>query len=280
MPGYDLHTHTMFSDGTTTPEDNVRLALEIGLDGLGVTDHDTTGAHDRARAAAAGSDLEIVPGVEFSAESDGASVHLLAYWFDPADPDLAAEMQRIRGQRERRAQQMVERFNDLGIPVTMEQVRAAAGNAPIGRPHVASAVVEQGGAADVREVFDRWLHDGGAAYVPKYAVEPVRAIALLRAAGGAVVLAHPALHGRDRQGLDEAAVAAMAEAGLAGIEADHPDHTPAERSRYRRVAADHDLVTVAGSDFHGARKRLALGQATTSRRQLDRLRERLPAGTH
>lgn len=276
MPGYDLHTHTVLSDGTTTPEDNVRQALDLGLEGLGVTDHDTTAPHDRARAAAEGTGLEIIPGVEFSAELDGASVHVLGYWIDGDDPALSAEMDRLRNERSRRGEQIVEKFRSLGVEITFERVQEIAGAAPIGRPHIAKAVVEVGAAADIQEVFDEWLADGGPAYVPKYAVHPIRAVELLRAAGGVAVLAHPGLYGRDDGGVGDDLVAAMTDAGLAGIEADHPDHDSRMRRRYRDLAAALDLVTVAGSDFHGERKDLELGEAVTSRTELERLRARLP----
>ena len=275
MPGYDLHTHTTFSDGTTTPEHNVEVALRLGLEGLGVTDHDTTATYERALAAADGTALEIVTGAEVSAELDGHSVHVLGYWFDPADPALADEMDRVRNERERRAEEIVIRFRDeIGLPVSIERVRELAGNAPIGRPHIATAVIETGAAQDTQEVFDRWLYDGGPAYVPKYAVHPDRAVQLIVAAGGVAVLAHPGLYARKDLGIDDDVIAGMAAAGLAGIEADHPDHTPERAAHFRDLARAHDLVLTAGSDYHGDRKDLVLGQATTPRDAVERLRER------
>ncbi|MDP8928086.1 MAG: PHP domain-containing protein [Actinomycetota bacterium] len=275
MAGYDLHTHTTFSDGTTTPAANVELALRAGLEGLAVTDHDTADAWQPARDAAAGTALEIVPGVELSAELSGASIHVLGYWFDPTRPALAAEMRRLRNERVRRGEQIVARFNELGIPISIERVREIAGDAPLGRPHIASAVVELGAAADVDEVFGRWLHDGGPAYVPKYAVDPVTCVQLVVDAGGVAVLAHPGLYGPDDSGLDAGIVEAMASAGLAGIEADHPDHSSERRALYRDLAVGLDLVITGGSDFHGDRKDLALGEVATPRAQVERLRARL-----
>lgn len=280
MPGYDLHTHTDLSDGTTTPEDNVRDALELGLEGLGVTDHDTTAPIARAHAAAGGSGLEIVGGTEFSAELAGRSVHVLGYWIDPDDQPLQAEMDRLRNEREHRAEAIVARFGDLGVQVTMTRVRELAGTAPIGRPHIAAAVVETGAAATIREVFDTWLADGGPAYVPKHAVDPTTAVRLLVAAGGVAVLAHPGLYGAreagqvDEPGIAETAVEEMAAAGMAGIEADHPDHPELQRRRYRDLARALDLEVTAGSDYHGERKTNRLGSATTSRAVVERLRAR------
>jgi predicted metal-dependent phosphoesterase TrpH len=275
VPGYDLHTHTILSDGTTTPEDNVRMAVELGLEGLGVTDHDTTAPIERATAAADGTGLEIVPGTEFSAELGESSVHVLGYWIDPDDVALQTEMDRLRNERSRRAEQIVARFNALDVPITFARVRELAGEAPIGRPHIAKAVVETGAADQIREVFDRWLQDGGPANVPKYAVDPVHAVELIRGAGGVAVVAHPGLYGRTDQGLDAATIEAMVGAGMAGIEADHPDHDDLTRARYRDLALALGLVITSGSDFHGERKALQLGESTTPRARLEALRSRL-----
>ena len=276
MAGYDLHTHTDLSDGTTSIEANVADAVRLGLEGLGVTDHDTTAPFERALAAADGTGLELVLGTEFSAEHDGFSVHVLGYWIDPADAVLQAEMDRLRNERHHRAAAIVERFRDLGVEVTFARVQEIAGAAPIGRPHIAQAVVESGAAADTREVFDTWLADGGPAYVGKHAVDPVRAVELLTGAGGVAVLAHPGLFGaRDGvQGLGADVVEAMVAAGMAGIEADHPDHRDEHRARYRDLARAHDLVVTAGSDYHGAAKVQGLGAATTARAVVEDLRGR------
>jgi 3',5'-nucleoside bisphosphate phosphatase len=274
VTGFDLHTHTVFSDGTTTPEDNVRDALAVGLEGLGVTDHDTAAAFERAVAAADGTPLELVLGVEFSAERDGRSVHVLGYWIDPGYAPLAEELERLRDERTDRARRIVGRFHDLGIEVSFDRVVAIAAGAPIGRPHIAAAVVESGAAGSLREVFDRYLADGGPAYVEKHAVHPVRAVELLVASGGIAVLAHPGLDGpRDGTGgLEADLIEAMAGAGLAGIEADHPDHSDEQRRRYRDLAVALRLEVTGGSDYHGAGKDNPLGCAITSREVVERLR--------
>jgi 3',5'-nucleoside bisphosphate phosphatase len=274
VAGYDLHTHTTFSDGTTTPEENVRDALTIGLDGLGVTDHDTTAGYERARAAADGTSLELVLGTEFSAELDGRSVHLLGFWIDPGFAPLADELDRLRNEREHRARAIVDRFHGLGIEVAFERVVELAGGAPIGRPHIARAVVDTGAASELREVFDTWLADGGPAYVEKHAVSPERAVELLVASGGVAVLAHPGLFGaRDGVGgIGAEVIERLVAVGLAGIEAAHPDHTDEQRDHYRDLAAALGLEVTAGSDYHGEAKSNPLGCATTPRAVVERLR--------
>jgi 3',5'-nucleoside bisphosphate phosphatase len=273
--GFDLHVHSNCSDGTEEVEDVVAAAATAGLEGLALTDHDTLQGIARAQAAADAAGLELVPGTEFSAELDGWSVHLLGLWVDPDEPVLAAELHRLRNERSERAERIVERFQALGAPVSIDRVRELAGPAPIGRPHIAAAVVETGFAADEREVFDRWLRDGGPANVPKHAVDPRRAVELLRGAGGVAVLAHPALRGRDDAPvLTDAFIAELAEAGLAGLEVDHPDHPFPVRDRLRALAARLDLVPTGGSDFHGTAKPNRVGDATTTREALERLRSR------
>lgn len=276
MAGYDLHTHTDASDGTTSIEDNVADAVALGLAGLGVTDHDTTAPFERALSAAAGTGLEVVLGTEFSAEHQGHSVHVLGYWLDPTDQPLQTEMDRLRNERYHRAEAIVAKFAALGVPVTFDRVRELAGDAPIGRPHIAQAVVETGAAADTREVFDTWLADGGPAYVEKHAVDPIRAVELLRGAGAAVVLAHPGLYGaRDGiGGIPDEVVEAMAAAGMVGIEADHPDHSAQHRAHYRDLARGLSLVVTAGSDYHGEAKENRLGSATTDLAAVEELRAR------
>lgn len=278
LSGFDLHTHTDLSDGTTSIEANVADAVALGLEGLGVTDHDTTAPFERAVEAAAGTGLELVLGTEFSAELDGFSVHVLGYWIDPTDQVLQTELDRLRDERTHRARAIVERFNALDVPVRFERVRELAGAAPIGRPHIAQAVVETGAASETREVFDTWLADGGPAYVEKHAVSPVRAVELLRGAGGVAVLAHPGLWGaRDGEGgVPAETVEELAAAGLAGIEARHPDHTDEHLDRYADLARALDLVVTAGSDYHGAAKENPLGSVTTPRVAVEALRARLP----
>ncbi len=270
---FDMHTHSVHSDGTTTIEHNVREAVALGLEGLAVTDHDTMAGCDEAFDAADGTGLQIVPGTEFSAEHEGWSVHVLGFWIDAADDALTSELDRLRNERVHRARAIVERFVALGIDVSFDRVQQIAGAAPVGRPHIAQAVVEAGGAADTREVFDRYLADGGPANVPKHAVDPCRAVELLRGAGGVAVLAHPGLYAQreGQAGISTDVIEAMAGVGLVGIEAEHPDHTSVQRAHYGDVARALGLVVTAGSDYHGEAKDNRLGSATTSREAVERL---------
>ena len=275
MPGYDLHTHSTLSDGTATPTENVRLAVERGLDGLGVTDHDTTDGTDEARVAAGGG-IAIVPGLELSAEHDGVSLHVLGYWVDPADDALRDELRRLHDTRFRRGELIVEKLRSLGYDLSFDRVRAIAGDDLIARPHIAQAMVEAGIVATEKEAFDRYISDEGPAYVPKHALAPLDALALIRDAGGACVLAHPGMW-RGSESVPEGLIEAMAAGGMAGLEVDHPDHDEAQRARYGAIAARLGLVRTGASDCHGARYDFRLGSETTPAELVDELRNRATA---
>jgi 3',5'-nucleoside bisphosphate phosphatase len=256
----DLHVHSSASDGTDPPAEVMRRAARAGLDVVALTDHDTVAGHAEARAAAG--PVSLLPGMELSCKLDGRSVHMLAYLFDPDQPALAAELARIRDDRVIRARAMVDRLAALGVPVTWEQVVAIAGPAVVGRPHIARAMAASGVIASPREAFTRdWIADGGRAYVGRYALDPVRAIGLVRTAGGVTALAHPRA-GRDTSMPDEQ-IARLAAAGLAGLEVYHPDQPDTERVRLLALARDLALVATGGSDDHGSLTGHRLGTETT-----------------
>jgi 3',5'-nucleoside bisphosphate phosphatase len=260
----DLHVHSNASDGTDPPAEVMRRAAQAGLDVVALTDHDTVAGHAQARRALPGS-LTLLPGMELSCRLEGPrrgvpggssprgqqSVHLLAYLFDPDDPDLAAETSRIRDDRVLRARAMVDRLIDLGVPITWDDVAAIAGSAVVGRPHIARAMAASGAIASPADAFTpQWIADGGRAYVDRYALDPVRAIALVRAAGGVAVLAHPradrALLVSDQQ------IASLAAAGLAGVEVFHPDQPESEQANLLGLTRDLGLIATGGSDDHGS----------------------------
>ncbi|MFC8129553.1 PHP domain-containing protein [Streptomyces sp. NPDC057302] len=261
----DLHTHSTASDGTDTPAQLVRNAAAAGLDVVALTDHDTTRGYAEAVAAlgALDRDLTLVTGAELSCRLDGVGLHMLAYLFDPDEPELARERELVRDDRVPRAKAMVGKLQELGVPVSWEQVARIAGDGSVGRPHIAEALVELGVVPTVSDAFtDDWLADGGRAYAEKHELDPFDAIRLVKAAGGVTVFAHPAAVKRG-QVVPEAAMAELAAAGLDGVEADHMDHDPATRTRLHGLAADLGLLATGSSDYHGSRKTCVLGEFTT-----------------
>ncbi|MGV9283034.1 PHP domain-containing protein [Streptomyces sp. NPDC003730] len=258
----DLHTHSTASDGTDTPAQLVRKAAATGLDVVALTDHDTTRGHAEA-VAALPEGLTLVTGAELSCRLDGISMHMLAYLFDPEEPALLAERELVRDDRVPRARAMVARLNELGVPVTWEQVARIAGEGSVGRPHVASALVELGVVPSVNDAFtSQWLADGGRAHVAKHETDPFEALRLIKGAGGVAVFAHPAAAKRGRT-VPETAIADLAAAGLDGIEVDHMDHDERTRTRLRGTAKELGLLVTGSSDYHGSRKTCVLGEYTT-----------------
>lgn len=258
----DLHAHSTASDGTDTPAELVRNAAAAGLDVVALTDHDTTRGYAEAIAAVP-EGLTLVTGAELSCRVDGVSMHMLAYLFDPEEPALLAERELVRDDRVPRAKGMVAELNGLGVPITWEQVERIAGGGSVGRPHVATALVELGVVPTVSDAFtEEWLADGGRAFVEKHETDPFEAIRLVKAAGGVTVFAHPGASKRGRT-VPEAAIAEMAAAGLDGIEVDHMDHDLETRARLRGLAKELGLLTTGSSDYHGSRKTCVLGEYVT-----------------
>lgn len=270
--GIDLHTHSTASDGTVTPAELVRSAPSAGLSVLGLTDHDTVAGWSEA-AAAVPPGLTLVPGIEVSARwhgvEPGIGLHLLAYLPDPADPELSRALHRVRENRSGRARRMVELLRAGGVDLTWEEVLADAAGAPVGRPHLAQALIRRGLVGSVSEAFSpQWL--GHRFRLPKEDLEVFEALRLILAAGGVPVFAHPLAHRRGRT-VPEEVIGEMAVAGLAGLEADHPDHGPQERARVRELARAHGLFVTGSSDYHGTNKEIPLGAETTEEAVLDRV---------
>jgi predicted metal-dependent phosphoesterase TrpH len=258
-PLIDLHTHSTASDGTDTPEQLVAAAHRAGVDVLAITDHDTTGGWDAA-AAALPTGMRLVRGAEFSCvsptgrEERPVSVHLLGYLFDPAHPAIVAEQSRLRDERVVRLARITEKMTADGYPVDVESVfELVPEGTSVGRPHLARALVAAGVVESVNDAFATLLHNGSPYYVPKADTPVERAIAMVRAAGGVAVFAHPLARRRGRV-VEPSVIADLAAVGLGGVEVDHPDHAPKDRGLLRELAAAHDLVTTGSSDYHGTNK--------------------------
>src|SRR5215203_514804 len=251
----DLHTHSLISDGTDTPGELVRKARAVGLDVVGLTDHDTFDGLDEAVAEAERVGIHVVRGMELSCSRHGDSVHVLAYGADPASPGLAAEMARVRDGRLGRLTGVLAKLAELGVPVTEAEVMAQVGESPsVGRPHIADAMIKAGHVRDREEAFDRFLAEGGPAHVQRYAIELERGIDLVHAAGGVAVIGHPWGRGREHV-LPPALLSALAaEHALDGVEVDHQDHDANTRAQLRTLAAELGLLVTGSSDYHGTGK--------------------------
>lgn len=283
MNQVDLHLHTTASDGRLTPAELVSKAAETGLTVIAVTDHDTVdGIPAALEAAASFPGLTVIPGIELSTDITGLAptdteTHVLGYFIDHEDPALLAELVRFRDSRVGRARRMVENLNGMGVPVTWDRVAEIAGDASIGRPHIARAMVETGAIEQFEDAFNGFIETGGPAYAEREKLTPADAVALIIRFGGIPVLAHPITTG------NPAFMAAhLKEAGLVGMEAYYHENTPEQTEELLALAEKLGLIATGGSDFHGseqsggrlggtyvpleaARRLIDLGKARTSR---------------
>lgn len=251
----DLHLHTTASDGQLAPSDVIRRARDRRLEAVAITDHDTTAGIAEAQAAAG--TLLVIPGIELSAEDQKLDVHVLGYFVDGQNAAFQATLTRFRDDRARRGQRIVEKLAALGLPVAWERVLELADGGSVGRPHVARAMVEAGYVESTHEAFNRYLHNGGPAYVSRERLTPEAAIDLIHSAGGAAVLAHPGLLANYA-----AMVERLVPAGLDGVEVAHPKNPPILRDNLRALAARYNLIMTGGTDFHGPDSEADLGSIT------------------
>lgn len=273
----DLHCHSTASDGTDLPSELVHNAVAAGLTTMAITDHDTTGGWDEAAEAVRGLtvDFTLILGAEFSCvyhgpDGDRVSLHLLGYLFDPASSGLKGERVRLLNDRVGRGEAIVNNLVGAGYPIRWQRVREIAGGGAVGRPHIGQALVEAGVVSSVQNAFAELLSSDSPYYVPKADSEVLRMIELIRASGGVAVIAHPWARRRERI-LEEQAIRELVEAGLAGIEVDHIDHTSEDRARLRVLADELKVFTTGSSDYHGTHKTVRLGAETTDRQCLQQI---------
>lgn len=260
----DLHAHTIFSDGHLSPEELVEYALSRSLVALAITDHDTVDGVARALVAGGGR-IRIVPGIEISSTLDDNDLHILGFFIDYQSESLRERLTEFRDERRRRAMAIMERLRELGSPVDESAVFAAAGPGVVGRPHVAQALVNAGHVPTIEQAFQQFLGPRGRAFIQRPAFHSEDAIACIREAGGASVLAHPGAQ------LPLAVVERLKDAGLDGIEVWHPQHNANAVRRWREVARNLRLIESGGSDFHGTHRGAGLGDLPVPERTVEAL---------
>lgn len=249
----DLHAHTTASDGSLTPTELVELAVTAGLTALAVTDHDTLDGLPEAMRAAQSLGVELVPGIELAITYPSGRFHMLGYLVDPDSPILSSRLRLLKENRATRNDRMVEKMQTLGIPITLEEVRAASGGGQIGRPHMAQAMLKKGLVESAQEAFDKYLADGAAAHVPKDKISLEEGVELIHAAGGLAVLAHPAsLKLADSDLANE--LIRLHTLGLDGVECYYSQHSSERTQSLLSMASAAKLLPTGGSDFHGIPK--------------------------
>jgi predicted metal-dependent phosphoesterase TrpH len=253
----DLHTHTTHSDGTFSPGDLVRLAKSSGLSAIAITDHDVTTANSEALAVAAALDLQVVPGIELSVDHPlltSGHLDILGLFIDYQQAALNRTLDFLRSERRKRNEKILDRLRDIGVDLSLDEVRKAAGEGSIGRPHIARVLMDQNHVASIDEAFQRYLKTGAPAFVEKVKLVAADAIGLIHAAGGLAIIAHPFSLGFSTYRELGREILALKKMGLQGIEAHYPTYSQ-DMSRWLcRFASENDLLVSGGSDFHGKNK--------------------------
>jgi predicted metal-dependent phosphoesterase TrpH len=253
----DLHIHTTASDGTFTPEQVISHAYQLKLKAIAITDHDTVAGSKEALRNGIPPSLGFLTGVEISSTPPpfypaSGSFHLLGYSIRLDDPKLNHTLEKLQQARKNRNPAIITRLNELGISITLDEVRKEAGEGQLGRPHIAQLMVKKRVVASIDAAFDQFLGTGKPAYVDKQRVECFKAIEIILAAGGVPVLAHPGLLDFKEENQLEELIGRLKKAGIQGVEVYYSGHTPDQTRLFAELAKRHDLLMTGGSDFHGA----------------------------
>ena len=241
----DFHCHSTASDGVLSPADLVKLAYEQGVRVMALTDHDSTEGLAEARAAIE-PDFTLIPGVELGTDIPGAEVHMLGLFLDPGQPELQEILKKLRDGRLGRGEGIVKKLEEMGNKISWEQVQRIAGDASVGRPHIAQALLDNGEVATIKEAFDKYIARNGPAYVERDKMTPVEAVETIVRIGGIPCIAHP----RDLENIDNM-LAELKAAGMVAMEVYYKDYAPDEVERLRQLAEKHGLLALGGSDYHG-----------------------------
>jgi len=243
----DLHIHSTASDGRLSPAEVVRKSAEAGLTVIALTDHDTVdGIAPALEAAKDLPGLKVIPGVEINTDLPSGEAHMLGYFVDHTNAELGKALERLRQSRQIRAQGMIDKLGGLGIHIEWQQVKEIAGDATIGRPHIAQTMLDKGYISSIKEAFTKYIGRKGPAYVEREKIAQTEAVALILQANGLPVLAHPLTFPEM-----ETMVSKLKAAGLIGIEAYYDNYTAEEVDRLVRLAERHSLIATGGSDYHG-----------------------------
>jgi predicted metal-dependent phosphoesterase TrpH len=254
MDYVDLHVHSAASDGSLSPRELVAEAKAQGLRAIALTDHDTTEGLDEALAAGAALGLEVIPGIEISADHHPGSMHILGLFIDHHYQPLAEQLQVLKQARADRNPQIIAKLQKLGLAITMEEVLAVAGGGQVGRPHIAQVLVHKGYVASFPEAFEKYIGNHGPAYVNKFRFSPQESIAMITAAGGVASLAHPFTLEYSSTGHLKIILQQLRDWGLTALEVYYPEHAPERQATYKKLAQELGLLMTGGSDYHGVIK--------------------------
>lgn len=270
----DLHVHSIYSDGSYSPEQLIDMAVDKGLKALALADHDTVEGVEEMLEIGSSKGIEIIPAIELSTSSTKAEIHILGYKIDYKAPFFLEEIKRMFNARLKRAKKMVDKLKGMGIDISYQEVKSIAGDKYIGRPHIAQALVKAGYIEKVEEAFtEAYIANGGRAYVGRQKISPERAIELIHQAGGVAILAHPYLVNKGNP-FNKDGIIELVDKGLDGIEVYHSKHDSKTREYYKKIAEELGLLITGGSDFHGeSSPEVKLGDVQVSEVELRKLKE-------
>jgi len=266
----DLHTHTTYSDGFNSPEELVNKAKDVGIEILGISDHDNLAGIDEATEVGKKYGIEIIPGVEISTDLKDKEIHILAYYIESDNQELERYLTFFREERLKRAERIVSKLKSLGLNITIYDVLDKAKNSAVGRPHIAQALLENEQVSSYYEAFNKYIGNGGPAFEKKVHISPQSAFKIISDAGGLSFIAHPGY-------MPEAILKELINAGVDGIEVIHPSHSPQQVRFYRGIVNEYFLLESGGSDFHGGKREDDgnLGKFYTNAAVVEAMRKRL-----
>jgi len=268
MKGFvDLHIHTTYSDSTLTPSEVVDIAIQKGFSAISITDHDCVDGIEPALKSSEGCGLEVIPGVELTAEMDNLEIHILGYLIDYKKGWFMERLKQIREARVNRIYEMTKRLRDHGVNISAGTVFNISGPGAVGRLHLATALYNEGHVSSIGEAFKKYIGNGSPFYVKKLRFTPREAVKMIKDLGGVAVLAHPYTVGND------GIIPSLVDEGIRGIEVYHTDHPNNVMLHYEQMASRYGLLTTGGSDCHGEGKGgVLLGRIKVPYRVVDSLK--------
>lgn len=249
----DLHAHTSASDGTYSPKDLVNLAKSEGIEAIAITDHDTIEGLPEALEAGEKMGVEVIPGVEISIDHQPGSMHVLGLFLDIENEKLKEYLTDLQTSRSSRNPRIIEKLNELGLSITMEEVEKISGGGQVGRPHIAAALLKNGHVRTIQHAFDKYLKKGAVAYYERHRLTREKAVDMIHGAGGLVILAHPHTLGVNGISLDNL-MAELKEVGFDGLELFYNSHSPSDEDKLMKIVDKNGFVISGGTDFHGENK--------------------------
>ncbi len=250
----DLHSHSTASDGSMTPEAVIRRANTKNLSAIALTDHDCVDGLDAAIAEGSQQGIEVIPGLEISAEFNSGTMHILGFFIEYQTGPLKGQLDILQEARRQRNPKIIKNLQDLGLDITYDEVVAASGGGQVGRPHFARVLINKGYVKSIEEAFEKYLKKGAPGYMEKFRFSPKKSIEMIHQAGGVAVLAHPFTLGLASAEMEKSVIGDLVAAGLDGIEVYYSKNSPKNTKHYLKLCESFGLLPTGGSDFHGANK--------------------------